>query len=81
MTRLACLGERKIPISLSRGASFNELRLESAEVFRDVLPNTSKATLQDLVSSLIVQLKSDKWEGAFVSVKHSDEMPPAQGCL
>ena len=33
---LVCLGERKRPISLSRGATFNELRLEIVEEFRDV---------------------------------------------
>ena len=72
---LVCLGERKIPISLSSNASFNDLRLEVVEAFRDVLPCSSNA------SSLIVQVKSEEWEGTFLDLKEGDEIPASKSVL
>ena len=69
---LVCLGERKRPISLSSNASFNDLRLEVVEAFRDVLPCSSNATTQDIASSLIVQVKS---EGTFLDL---NEIPASK---
>ena len=63
---LVCFGERKRPISIDKRATFNELLLQIVGAFGDVLPSSSKKTCQDLANSLIVQLKSEEWEGAFV---------------
>ena len=51
---MVCLGERKRPISLSRGATFNELRLEIVEEFRNVLGiYMSQTTLALLLNTFV----------------------------
>ena len=54
---LVCYSERRRPVAIHSSASFDELLLEIVEVFRDVLPCTSSATVQDMASSLILQVK------------------------
>lgn len=75
---LVCYGERRRPVTVSSSASFDDLRLEVVEVFRDVLPCTSSATTQDMASSLILQVKSEEWEGTYVDLK---EVPPNKSVL
>ena len=69
---LVCYGERKRPVTLSSGASLNELRLEVVETFRDVLPSSSSATAQ---GTLILQIKSEEWDGTFLDLKEGDPLP------
>ena len=75
---LVCFGERRKPVSVSSSASFDDLRLEVVEAFRDVLPCTSSATTQDMASSLILQVKSEEWEGTYVDLK---EVTPNKSVL
>lgn len=56
---LICLGERKRPISVERGATFDQLRQSIVEAFGDVLPSASKSTPQVLANSLIVQVRME----------------------
>ena len=75
---LVCYGERKRPITLSSGASLNELRLEVVETFRDVLPSSSSATAQ---GTLILQIKSEEWDGTFLDLKEGDPLPMNRSVL
>lgn len=78
---LVCYGERKRPISIRSDSNLSDLRLEVAEAFGDVLPSSSRSTTQDIASTLVLQIKSEEWEGTFVDLKEGDPLPANKSVL
>ena len=68
---LVCLGERKRPITLANDASVDDLKLCVVPEYSDVIPRSSSATDEAIASSLILQVKSEMWNG---DVKSGDEV-------
>lgn len=56
-------------------------KLQIVEAFHDVLPCSSGDTSQTLANGLIVQLKSEQWDGEFLDLKEGDETPPDKSVL
>ena len=71
---LVCLGERKRPITLAKDASVDDLKVCVVREYGDVIPRSSSATDEAIASSLILQVKSETWDGVFVDVKSEDEV-------
>ena len=71
---LVCFGERKRPITLANNAAVEDLKLCVVREYGDVIPRSSSATDETLASSLILQIKSERWDGVFIDVKPGDEI-------
>ena len=71
---LVCLGERKRLLTLSNDVSVDGLKLRVVREYINVILRSTKVTDEAIASSLILQVKSEAWEGVFVDVKPGDEV-------
>ena len=81
ITVLVCFAERKRPVTINQSATFKKIRLAIVNAFLDVLPSTSKSTTQDLADILIVQLKSEEWDGELIDIKDGYPISPDKSVL
>ena len=66
---LVCFGERKRAVTLARDSSVFELKLAIVREYSDVLARSSTSTDESVAERLILQVKSEEWEGLFVDLK------------
>ena len=72
---LVCFGERKRPVTLANDATVNDLKLAIVNEYQDVLPRSSSSTDQSVADRLVLQIKSEDWDGAFVDLKDEADVP------
>ena len=72
---LVCFGERKRPVTLPNDSSVNDLKLAIVNEYQDVLPRSSSSTDQSVADRLVLQIKSEDWDGVFVDLKDAAEVP------
>ena len=74
-TILACLGERKRPISIPHDASVKAMKLAVVAEYSDVLQRSSSCTDESIAQSLILQMKAEDWDGVFIDVSDGVVIP------
>ena len=72
---LVCFGERKRPITIANDSSLSDLKLAIVNEYQDVLPRTSSSTDQNVADRLVLQIKSEDWDGVFVDLKDEADVP------
>ena len=72
---LVCFGERKRPVTLTNNSSVNDIKLAIVNEYQDVLPRSTSSTDQSVADRLVLQIKSEDWDGVFVDLKDDADVP------